>query len=122
MSWKIPKELQSKYDDGLKSGLYRIYLIRCNLGSEKFYKVGVTRNGIFRRFNSSKGGTKAMPYNFKILLDEVISCDLSLYIEKDISNIFKSYNPKLNFSGCHECFVINRDIKKRIKGMINGTS
>ena len=101
------------------SGEGRLYLIRCEKDSESFYKVGVTGNTINRRFNTSLGGSRAMPYFYEVLIDVVIDFDKTLEIEDIICNEFESHLPNIKFGGYLECLVESEDIIKRTWELIN---
>lgn len=101
----------------------RIYLIRCINDSESFYKVGITGNTISRRYGTSIGGSRAMPYFYDVLIDEVIDFNEALNIEDIICSEFESHKPLIKFGGYLECLVENEDIIKRTWELIeNGTT
>jgi len=51
-----------------KTGLGRLYLIRCFREDEKFYKIGITSGTVNERYrHSGDRFTQKMPYNYKII-------------------------------------------------------
>ena len=86
------------------------YVIKCEMGSEWFYKFGITSKGIFVRYANDS----SMPYDFEVVIDawgdpeQIWELERQYY--KSISN-FK-YLPEVYFGGCsNECFKCNKNNK-----------
>lgn len=80
----------------------KVYLIECWNDDERFYKIGITKNTIDKRFY----GNVNMPYNYKTLkLIHTNKYDAT-YIEKGLHEKHEeySYQPKIKFAGHTECF------------------
>lgn len=103
----------------MPSGKGRLYLLRCESEFESFYKIGITNNSIKRRFNTSTGGSKAMPYIYEVIIDCTIDFDKSIEIESFICSEFESYIPSVRFGGYTECLLENENITTRILELIN---
>ena len=80
---------------------YKLYIIKCSLDEEVFYKIGRTCNDLTKRFKSTK-----MPYNYEIIYVVIGECDdiFNLEVELKQKNKIYKYKPKICFSGKHECF------------------
>ncbi len=79
------------------------YVIKCWNGTEKFYKIGITFNGVKKRYK-----TKAeMPYKWEIVR-EIKSFDLDYLWKLEVENKRKlrqfKYKPLIYFGGETECF------------------
>ena len=77
-------------------GLGVLYLIRCFLGDEWFYKIGITSlNGVRRRYKSNNGSNpcQAMPYNYEIIWE--IKGDPGMIW--DMENEYKSNTSKIRY-------------------------
>ena len=107
------KELQNAVNkmNGRKGGrpkkekTIRIYLINCFNENENFLKIGITSDTINGRFSSYTGKNKVMPYEYKVLYDEIIDEKLAIDLENQIKLNFKSYDPHIPFGGSiYECF------------------
>lgn len=88
----------------LNGGQPILYLIKCWDKEETFFKLGVTTNHILTRY----GTVKAMPYEWKILLElpgkaeEVY--DLEVQFKKEMEDLH--YQPKIKFNGSKtECYT-----------------
>jgi len=94
-----------------KDNKCRLYLLECQLGKEKFLKVGITSKSVEARFS----GDKKLPYEYNILL-EVESPDAGYIWEQEvlIKRELKKHrhNPEIKFKGYTECF--NTEIKEKI--------
>lgn len=83
-------------------GMGTLYVIKCYLEDEVFYKVGITSKSIKSRFPSKKD----MPYDYDVVY-EVVDDGCEIYdLENSLLRIVKGgrYMPKLDFRGKHECF------------------
>ena len=98
------------YDSAINSINYdsfKVYIIKCWDGDEKFYKIGRTFTKIDKRF-------WGMPYNYKIikiyefkeltLNNSIKAFDMENKLKNDYKN-FK-YVPKIKFIGMQECYSI----------------
>lgn len=79
------------------------YTLLCFSEDEKFYKVGVAKHGVKRRY----AGVHKLPYKYKIVLEEPISRYEAVIKEQTIlrENINKSYRPIKSFRGETECLT-----------------
>lgn len=87
---------------GNKQGIF--YIIKCWNDNEEFYKVGITHNGVHKRY----AGKEAMPYVYEIIR-EIYSDDKELIWNMEKESIKKlkdyHYSPLTPFSGSkYECF------------------
>ena len=102
MGWTYTKwedaGLNSKHFDGFK-----VYVIECWYGDERFYKIGKTFIPICRRFNSKK----QIPYEYKVIKTFEGSARYISELEQELQNKHKKfkYKPKLKFKGQTECFT-----------------
>lgn len=82
----------SKYFDSFK-----VYILECFNGEEKFFKIGKTYTTIKKRFSGNK-----MPYNFNVVKEFIFTDALicSKY-EKELHKKYKEFNytPKIKFAG-----------------------
>ena len=91
-----------KICDKRNNGIGSLYLIKCWLDDEVFYKIGITSSkNIKRRFYGDH-----MPYNYEIL--EVVTDDASVIYDLEnslqrASRMF-AYSPVRRFKGDGECF------------------
>lgn len=96
--WK--KEFWKKCEDSISFDAFKVYVIECWDGVERFFKIGRTSMELDKRFASG------LPYSFKIVFlfhgnhIEVYDMEKSL---KDL-NIKNKYLPRQEFYGKHECF------------------
>lgn len=94
----------SKYFDSFK-----VYVIICWNGEEKFYKIGRTFKKTKIRFIPSK-----MPYNYEVLKEIVFDTAKEAFDkENELKRIHERYKyiPEIKFNGMYECFSkINLDI------------
>ena len=103
---------KKEYEDIANGRECTLYLLECWNDFEKFYKIGITIQGIKKRFESKNG----MPYNFKILKElKGTAGDMwekERYLKTKINKEFK-YKPKIKFNGSsQECFNNLEEIKK----------
>lgn len=97
-----------KRKDWIKNGKVGIfYILRCYNEFEEFYKLGITKQTIFKRYNQKE----KMPYNYEII-KEIKSKDLGYIwdLEKKFKHKKKKqrYNPLIKFGGSvTECFKNN---------------
>ena len=96
-----------------------IYVLECKdkKTGEQFFKVGVTKNGVSRRYGGKDGNSKSMPYSYKILVHSYYNTIEYPFIEKLIKENFKLYKPLKDFPGCNECYTDN-DLIGFIKELI----
>lgn len=94
--------LAERYKTEYLATSMNLYIIMCSNESEKFYKIGLTKNNVTTRFCSRK----AMPYDYEELY--FISGDKYnfIYLEEELHKINEehSYMPKIYFEGYTECF------------------
>lgn len=84
-----------------------LYLIELQNETERFLKIGITKNTVKQRFK----GKKAMPYTYKIITEvKTKNKELIWDVEKQLHNDFKEfkYKPKILFGGAYECFDIKQ--------------
>lgn len=83
-------------------GMGTLYVIKCWLDNESFYKVGITSKSIKRRFPSKKD----MPYNYDVVRELVGDSDEIYNLENRLLAMLDKtrYIPKVDFKGKHECF------------------
>lgn len=72
-----------------------LYYIKCYGKNETFYKIGVTKNNVNTRYNT----TEAMPYLFEVLREIRGNADKILEIEESIKRDIKPYTPQIPFAG-----------------------
>jgi hypothetical protein len=79
-----------------------VYIIKCENNEEIFYKIGVTKTGIKKRFESKLN----MPYDYKIVKKFDMNLYDAVYYEYYLHSINSKnkYNTKINFGGDSECF------------------
>lgn len=83
-------------------GKSSLYIIKCNDFEESFYKIGITKHKLKKRFNPSN-----MPYKFDVIGIVKEEAGLIWDLEKRLHHICRDfkYSPKKRFSGSrHECF------------------
>lgn len=85
-----------------KSGVARLYLIRCEDENEVFLKVGITSKTITERFNSEL----KLPYTFSVVAEFQDSPENIFQKEQELHSILKEfkYVPKKAFGGMFECY------------------
>jgi len=79
-----------------------LYLVRCYIDGEEFYKVGITLLTLKKRFSSCD-----MPYKYEVVKTYQSQDAAHVYnLEKSILKQFKrlKYKPKIEFLGHTECF------------------
>jgi hypothetical protein len=80
------------------------YTIRCFNKEESFYKIGITMEGLTKRYNT----TERMPYNYEIISEVFGEAGFIWDLEKAEKRKLKefSYSPKIDFPGSKtECFT-----------------
>ncbi|WP_425447737.1 GIY-YIG nuclease family protein [Dethiothermospora halolimnae] len=88
----------------------KVYIIECWNYEEHFYKIGITRNLLKKRFSG-----EIMPYDYKIL--DTVNTNLydAIYLEKELheKNRKFQYKPKIWFRGHTECFskLYNKELE-----------
>lgn len=75
-----------------------LYFIEIYNEEESFIKVGITSNSVSRRYSGKLNG-----YSYKLIWQIDLEVEKSLEIETKITNLFKKYEPKINFPGSLEC-------------------
>lgn len=90
-----------------------LYIIKCWNEFEEFYKVGITSQGVNKRFCSKF----YMPYKYEILYDYKDNAEKVYDLEKTLHKDLKrySYTPLLKFGGYTECYNTNTPIENHIK-------
>lgn len=78
------------------------YILRCFNEEEEFFKVGVTKNSIKKRYPRRR-----MPYNYEIIADKITTLYDAIEIETRILKENKEYQyiPKIYFEGYSECLT-----------------
>jgi len=89
---------------------FKVYIIKCYNGVEKFYKVGRTYKTLVKRFK----GKIEMPYKYKVI--KIIKSENPRYICNLETNIKRNnkeneYIPQRKFRGMTECFKKINEIK-----------
>ena len=79
-----------------------VYIIELFSKSEKFYKIGIAKNGLKARFNK-----RNMPYDYRVIkeirnISQYDACYVETYLKK--INSSKKYIPNVSFRGESECF------------------
>ena len=79
-----------------------LYIIKCVGNNETFYKIGITKNSVKRRFSCNK----TMPYEYEPVMEFSYSLYHAILIEKELHqlNSPNKYIPNLRFDGRQECF------------------
>jgi len=97
---------QAKGRDG------EVYLIHCWNEDEKFYKIGITFQGIKTRFSKKE----SLPYNYEVIYQYICDAGCTWDLEKEHHKKYKSYQyfPKINFAGYTECFDMSLPIDEII--------
>ena len=99
-------------------GKSSIYIVQMSKGNEKFYKVGITKKNVRRRFSTC-------PYKIKELVVFRSDAGLIWDLEKQVHRLLAKHNyqPKIPFGGSSmECFaVIPKDVVKMIESMRDKT-
>lgn len=97
-------------------GMSNLYIIKCTGSDEEFYKVGITRFKLSRRFDKHQ-----MPYRYKKVLIVHGEAGLIWDLEKKIHRMLRRfrYEPKLSFGGETECFT---KIPDEILTMLNNSA
>ena len=80
---------------------YKVYIIKCELENERFFKIGKTFTNISIRYKNN------ISYNYKIVYYKTFNDanECSKY-EKELQALNKNnkYKPLINFAGSSECF------------------
>lgn len=87
-----------------KTGLGRLYVIKCFRDGEEFIKIGITSQTIKERFKRFD----RFPYNYEILYQEEDLAEKIYDLEKYFHKLLREhrYQPKTLFKGSTECFSI----------------
>jgi len=96
-------------------GLIRLYLIKCFNESETFFKAGITRDRLNKRYSSKTGNSPSMPYSYEVIFDKIIDHSLAIHIEEHLHNNYKKYVPMLQFGGHKECYLLTEPILNYIE-------
>lgn len=105
-----------------EAGTIRFYLLECFSEDERFYKPGITQEQIRRRYSTSTGGNKAMPYKFTVIYDMVIPFNSAISLERKISENFEKHIPKTKFGGHIESYKISDVLLKFIIDFVDSKS
>ena len=95
-------------------GKSSLYVIKCSDTSEVFYKIGITKQKIKRRFSANN-----LPYSLEVvsLIEE--DAGIAWDLEKKLHSMCREYkySPRKRFSGSkHECFKrVPNEVYKLIK-------
>ena len=78
-----------------------IYVIKLSLDYECFYKIGIAKSGVKRRYRPSK-----LPYTYEVIREIKMSGYGARMCEIELHRVFKSkkYVPNIWFRGYTECF------------------
>lgn len=89
-------------------GIGYIYLIECEIDTEKFHKIGITGKNIKDRFSSPS----KLPYKYKILWTREDKPFKIYNLEKKLHKKYRKlkYKPTKKFKGDTECFILNEKI------------
>ena len=82
-----------------------LYIIYCYNEAESFYKVGITKKCVQKRYPSKT----SMPYSYEIIFEYISNAENVWKIEKEYNRKLKKYNyfPLIIFPGKTECYSIN---------------
>lgn len=88
-----------------KSSLCTFYILRCFNNNEQFYKIGITKHSLSKRYPS----IKSMPYKYEIVKEIKGEAgeiwDLELVEKRKLQK--SNYQPQISFRGSKtECFKI----------------
>lgn len=104
-NWEKASKTSKNFDS------FKVYVIRCWSGEEKFYKIGRTFVKTERRFR----GKSILPYDYDVLKEFIFNTARDAFnFESQLKKQNKDYKyvPNKPFCGKHECFFkINLDIK-----------
>jgi hypothetical protein len=92
----------------------RFYLLKCYNEYEEFYKAGITKNTIKRRYSTAEGEKNKMPYKYEVLRDLITDHEGALLMEEHLKSNFEQHIPLKHFAGHKECFLINPKILQKI--------
>lgn len=94
-------------------GIGFLYVIQCQKGSEIFYKIGITSQGLKKRYASST----SMPYDYLELFIIESESDFIFDLEKRLHKLLKGYQhkPSISFGGETECFSKIKPIERLLK-------
>lgn len=92
------------------SGVATLYVLRCEKGTEKFYKVGITSRTVADRYSWG------MPYEYKLLYEVRNTAAFIYDLERKLKKRLKAYNhkPSIDFEGRTECFSTLDGIEKEL--------
>lgn len=99
----IPKNAK-RFEREWKNKLGIVYIIKCFNDTEVFYKIGITKNSVKKRFENNV----AMPYSYEVV--DTINTNLydAVNLEYELHNKFLDYKyiPLIKFDGFRECYSI----------------
>lgn len=92
-----------------------LYIIRCWIDGESFYKVGITSTSVDTRFKSD------MPYSYSVVYEVFEEARIVYDLEKNIHKLLRNYThePSINFGGKTECFSTIAPVRKLIERLVN---
>ena len=95
------------------------YILHCYSKTESFYKIGITLNHILIRYSNPK----AMPYNWKILLEQPLSASEAWDLERQFKIELQPCHiePSIPFAGSKtECYSeLSTNILNHIQSFSN---
>lgn len=93
-----------------RNHLTRLYIIRCYNECEAFYKVGISFEGVKKRFGIG-GENELIPYKYKKVFELLIPAEKALTLEREVlRHIYVNgakYIPEMKFHGRQECFKVD---------------
>lgn len=104
VGWKLWK-WQERGDKSKQFESFKLYILECWNGEEKFIKIGRTFVKIKKRFEDKN----KMPYKWKVISTITGTAYYIFKLEHKLHKTFKEfrYKPNLIFGGMRECFDIN---------------
>lgn len=89
-----------------------LYIIKCYKENECFYKIGITFQGVVKRYK----GTNSIPYNYEIINEYKCDAGCVWDLEREIHKKYRlyNYNPLLYFAGYTECFTLDLPVEEII--------
>lgn len=99
---------KQEFIEACRNNIGRLYIIKCFLDREVFYKIGITSKSIKERFKTYS----KFPYKYKVIYEKVGIAEDIYDLEKTLHRKYKSYKytPKILFKGSTECFKLTRKI------------
>jgi len=89
-----------------------LYLIKCSIDDEEFYKIGKTFRSMKERFTKTN-----MPYNYEVISIYNGSADKIWDLEEKLHKKYKKYKYKVKilFDGYSECYNLNLPIEEVLR-------